>query len=141
MSYAAMVNVKLETLTCSSCAIAFSVPEEWLTNRRSDGKQFFCPNGHSLSYHETEAARLKKELEAERRRLEFARNEARAQREESDRLFRRLSAAKGQMTKLRNRIGNGVCPCCNRSFANLQRHMVTKHPKFKITVSTEEGQS
>jgi hypothetical protein len=23
-----------------------------------------------------------------------------------------------------------VCPCCNRSFQNLRRHMATKHPEF-----------
>jgi hypothetical protein len=28
------------------------------------------------------------------------------------------------------RIGNGVCPCCNRSFTNLRRHMTTKHPEY-----------
>jgi hypothetical protein len=23
-----------------------------------------------------------------------------------------------------------VCPCCNRTFSNLQRHMAHKHPQF-----------
>ena len=28
------------------------------------------------------------------------------------------------------RVHNGVCPCCNRSFQNLQKHMKTKHPEI-----------
>jgi hypothetical protein len=29
--------------------------------------------------------------------------------------------------KLRERIQNGVCPECHRSFDNLRKHMVHKH--------------
>ena len=43
---------------------------------------------------------------------------------------RKLSASKGQMTKLKNRVKNGVCPCCNRTFVNLLRHMKSKHPEY-----------
>lgn len=45
--------------------------------------------------------------------------------------LRQLSAARGQVTRIKNRVGNGVCPCCNRSFGNLHRHMQTKHPGWK----------
>lgn len=37
---------------------------------------------------------------------------------------------KGVVTRTRNRIANGVCPCCDRSFTNLQRHMASKHPDY-----------
>jgi hypothetical protein len=50
------------------------------------------------------------------------------------RLDKELVAQRGQTTKARNqleRVGNGVCPCCTRSFTNLRRHMATKHPGFK----------
>jgi DNA repair exonuclease SbcCD ATPase subunit len=92
-----------------------------------------------MSIKETEAARLKKELEAERKRLEFARNAERVQREEAERLGHQLIAARGQMTKLRNRVGKGVCPCCNRSFENLKRHMVSKHPDYAAGELPAEG--
>lgn len=26
--------------------------------------------------------------------------------------------------------GHGVCPCCNRTFSDLQRHMASKHKGF-----------
>lgn len=31
---------------------------------------------------------------------------------------------------LRNRAAAGVCPCCNRTFEQLGRHMTTKHPEY-----------
>lgn len=40
------------------------------------------------------------------------------------------AATKGQLTKTKKRIANGVCPCCNRSFANLERHMAGQHPDY-----------
>lgn len=40
------------------------------------------------------------------------------------------TAAVGQVTKLKNRVGHGVCPCCNRSFGNLARHIESEHPTF-----------
>lgn len=39
-------------------------------------------------------------------------------------------AQKGQNTRLKKRIAAGVCPCCNRSFANLREHMAGQHPDF-----------
>lgn len=127
---AVQFTVQMTTVCCSECCMTFAVPFRFDTDRRTDGKTFYCPLGHAQHYGVTEVARLQKELEAERRRLEFAKNEARIQREEAERINRRLIAAKGQMTKLRKRVGRGVCPCCNRTFANVQRHMTTKHPDF-----------
>ena len=34
-----------------------------------------------------------------------------------------------KIEKQLKRIHKGVCPCCNRSFTNLKRHMETKHPE------------
>ena len=31
---------------------------------------------------------------------------------------------------LQYRVGHGVCPCCNRTFGDLYRHMSTKHPGY-----------
>ncbi len=29
-----------------------------------------------------------------------------------------------------NRLKKGVCPCCNRSFSNLHKHLTKEHPKY-----------
>lgn len=46
---------------------------------------------------------------------------------------RQVAARKGQITKMRNRIANGVCPVpgCKRSgFDNVASHIATVHPNF-----------
>jgi hypothetical protein len=41
-----------------------------------------------------------------------------------------VRAARGQLTKFKKRVGRGVCPCCNRHFKDLARHMESKHPEL-----------
>jgi hypothetical protein len=44
------------------------------------------------------------------------------------------AATKGHVTRKKRqleRVASGVCPCCNRSFVNLRRHMKTQHPEFE----------
>lgn len=60
-----------------------------------------------------------------------ARKNLQQQREKTRHKTRQLSAQKGVTTRIKNRIGNGVCPCCNRTFANLARHMKGQHPDYK----------
>ncbi len=37
--------------------------------------------------------------------------------------------------KMRTRVMNGVCPCCNRTFQNLMAHMKTEHPEAREPVT------
>ena len=84
-----------------------------------------------MSYTESEKDRLSKKLKSVEEDLR--RTESRLASEKAQRKFaeHRVRAEKGAKTKLKNRIANGVCPCCTRSFQNLQRHIETKHPEFK----------
>lgn len=123
------------------CGITFAVPQNFHDAKYKSGGTFFCPNGHSLGWSQSEADRVRsqmgeqlgktqKELENARQRLEFARHDAEASRQQRDVAERRLSAAKGQITRIKRRGSNGVCPCCRRSFVALARHMKTKHPDY-----------
>lgn len=124
-------EITFETVTCCECGFQFAVPADVHQQWRRTGESFHCPKGqHSLRYGVSENDRLRSELEAERRRKEAAlsrENEERARREATE---RKLSAARGQNTKLRKRAAGGACPCCNRTFVQLARHMATKHPDF-----------
>lgn len=31
---------------------------------------------------------------------------------------------------IKKRVQGGACPCCNRHFVQLERHMATKHPEI-----------
>lgn len=115
-------EITLTDIRCCVCDLTFAVPDYWHDNRRQDGQGFSCPNGHSLSFKDSENARLKRDLERARARETHLRDQR-------DAAERSASAHKGQATKLRKRVANGVCPDCNRSFQNVARHMASKHPE------------
>lgn len=118
----------LKPVNCPRCGVLFGLEKGHQDVLWRKGTDFYCPNGHAQGYYQnTDAkklARTEQLLAAERARHD----QTRADR---DAAKRRASAARGQVTKIRNRVGNGVCPCCNRSFENLRRHMATKHPEWK----------
>ena len=35
-----------------------------------------------------------------------------------------------ELHSVKARVAHGVCPCCNRTFKQLARHMKTKHPDY-----------
>lgn len=111
-------------MECGECGIAFCVPGSWQRERSSTGTSWSCPNGHRRVYRQTEVDKLKGELAA--KEAELAR-----ERERLERAQRQVTAARGQVTRIKNRVSNGVCPCCSRTFQNLTRHMSTKHPGWK----------
>lgn len=112
-------------LECGECGIAFTVPAAFVALRKADHGTWYCPLGHARHWPagKSETDRLREQLETERNSAAFWRaQEAEARRREA--------AAKGQVTKLKNRAKAGACPCCNRTFVQLARHMKTKHPDF-----------
>lgn len=126
-----LAEQRLSLVTCAECGVEFAIPTPWEKSLRESHARFYCPAGHPLSYGgETEAERLKKEADALRKRLEFQRNETEAQRRRVETQKRRAAAARGQTTRIRNRIAKGQCPCCGRGFADLAAHMSTKHPDY-----------
>jgi hypothetical protein len=122
------VSTKLEyvgqlvVLTCWSCSIHYGVPKDFRQRRREDGNTFYCPNGHGAVFSETELQRV-------RRELDYARDAAALERSMHDQTLGTLRATRGVVTKLRKRVTAGSCPFgCHRHFANLERHVATKHP-------------
>jgi hypothetical protein len=112
--------------TCCECGVTFAFTAGYYNDRREDGKSFCCPNGHKQYYTNSEAQKLKNALANAKRQEETA-NWWREQAEEKG---RSLSATRGQITKIKNRIAKGICPCCNQSFDNLHDHMTTQHPEY-----------
>lgn len=98
---------------CPSCDCEFALTNRMEKNRRADGASFYCPNGHSMSFSgENEAVRR------ERDRLK----------QEVARLEQEVESAKASAQRAHRRVAAGVCPCCNRTFQNVARHMKTQHP-------------
>lgn len=124
MGYAIPASVTLDTETCISCGTTFAIETGLLRQRRRDHQFFYCPNGHSQCYPGKSDIELARE-EATRERT------ARVQAEAAARIAREdAERARTREARLKKRVANGVCPCCQRSFTNLRRHITMKHPNF-----------
>lgn len=126
-------TITLKLIECANCGMPFGVTESFQNRRRDDHKGFMCPNGHSNVYNgKTEAEKLREQLERSANReksLSLVIDRQRDTIQSKDHVIRATRAAK---TRLKNRIAAGVCPCCNRTFQDLARHMQGKHPEFKL---------
>ena len=127
MGYALRATVELITHTCNGCGMSFAAPNFLLRQFDEEGAFMRCPNVNcpwpSFSRQTTENQRLQKQIEEANRSQRYWKNEHELEK-------RSHSATKGKLTKTKNRLANGVCPCCNRSFTNLKRHMESKHPEY-----------
>jgi protein-arginine kinase activator protein McsA len=121
----------LIVMTCPACGVTYAMPTSLQENAYARGERkitWFCPNGHELGYNgpsEEEKARKKAEADARWYEERF-----RAERDLHAHTSRQLAAQKAATTRAKKRHAAGVCPCCNRTFQQLQRHMASKHPDY-----------
>lgn len=113
---------------CASCGVVFGMSAELEARRREDRGTFYCPNGHRMSFQgPTQAER---EAKAARERADRLAVSFRAEQDQRHAAEREAAEAKASEVRLRWRVGNGVCPCCSRTFQALAAHVATKHPEF-----------
>ncbi len=124
-------NEWFEIEHCYSCGIAFALTADFQRRRRNDHATFYCPAGHGQHYAgQTEVQKLKQQLDQQERQLgQQARKLESAEQRAATAQRERDTIAKAHR-KMRKRVANGVCPCCNRSFENLRQHMQSQHPDF-----------
>lgn len=132
--------VGTETLVVVKCwcgtrhAVPKSLRKEQL-RRHDEGESpmsVYCPLGHSHVPSGTPKHELiEQQLQRERARHDQTRAELRT-------TEARRRATKAAHTRTKRRVGNGVCPCCNRTFQNLQRHMESQHPEYADSEATHE---
>jgi len=128
------VEKAIDIIQCAGCGIDFGIGQDFERRRREDHGTFYCPNGHSNVYdHETEAENLRFQNERLRAQAKTARENEQFHRERAAHERRSAAAVRGHLTRLRNRISNGVCPCCQRSFENVRNHIKGQHPAFAET--------
>ena len=118
------------TVTTCWCGMAHAIPTTLydFVHRKHDQENeehfVYCPLGHKW----TPAGKSKLDIERERvaRQQELLDNERAARRAAED----QLTAATRENKRVAQRVANGVCPCCKRSFVQLAKHMANKHPEF-----------
>lgn len=118
------------TITECWCGIQHAVPTtlyKHMERQHANGERqggIYCPLGHSWTFSGKGAAQIERER---RERMEATLTHTRDQLEAERRSH---AATKGKLTKTAKRVAGGVCPCCNRSFVQLGRHMAIKHPDY-----------
>lgn len=113
-------------IECCKCGVGFWVTAQFDQQRLKDKQSFYCPNGHGQSYTESEADRLRRQLEQTKREL----TEAESARQFAEiRLANEQARAKKDMKRVMRRANSGTCQHCHRTFSNVARHMETKHPE------------
>jgi hypothetical protein len=118
---------------CCTCGVAFAMTANFQQGRLSSKGNFYCPAGHVQHYtgmsDKDRAQRLAGQLDMERTRRQQAEKEA-------DYATRSRKAVSTRLRKVKQRVGNGVCPCCNRTFKQLAAHMSAQHPTYADEVQS-----
>lgn len=130
---ATLITVQLTHIDCWNCHAIYAIDEAARLRYKSKGETWTCPYcAQSTGYGDSDAVR-------ERRLREQAEKSAQFWRERSERAAReRVSAehsartVRGHMTRLKRRVAAGVCPCCQRTFQDLHRHMKGQHPEYAV---------
>lgn len=122
-------TIELVELQCGNCGVYHAIPKAMHDTCVEEGGFWHCPNGHSRGYREGRREREAVRLERDRLKQQLAERD-----DKIATLKKSAAAVRGEYTKIKNRVAAGVCPCCNRSFENLYRHMKTKHPEFTAEV-------
>lgn len=125
-----VVRLELVHEECCNCGVSFGLTADYFRRKKDNGGTFHCPNGHPQHYTTSTVQELQAKLDAAETRAQAIAASRDLARMEADHERRRAAAQKGHRTRLRNRIAAGVCPCCNRTFANVHRHIASQHPGF-----------
>lgn len=129
-----LTQLNFNVIECGKCGVQFGISSNLHRTLTETRQGFYCPNGHSRYYPEdTEKNKLKREVKHLKNRVIVAGEQMEAAERDARTSEKRAAAHKGQVTKIKKRIKHGVCPCCNRTFKNLARHMSTKHKDYVDT--------
>lgn len=127
------------------CGIQHAVPRSLVDTQiaekdRGREMSIYCPLGHGwVRSGKTEAQKMKEEVERRDRLIAQERashDQTRAALRETERRRRAEKAAK---TKLKKRVVKGMCPCCDRFFSNVHRHISHMHPEYVVEAAVESA--
>ena len=122
------LSIEYVTVYCGppdtgGCNLQFAMTRNFYDYTKRTGEGWWCPAGHERVWADDTVEEQLQRAEARNQHLE-------------DQL--RASVQEAENTRIallrdRQRFANGVCPCCQRSFDNVRRHMQAKHPDYDIT--------
>ena len=112
-------------IECGGCGVMHTVPQTKYDSCYREGGFWHCPNGCSRGWQHG----------ADKQKIDNLRRERDRLKQDTARLHDEIAAEKQRVAdaerkaaQVKRRALAGVCPCCNRTFTNMQRHMKSKHP-------------
>lgn len=118
-------QITLAVINCGECGGTYAINERYRRQKEELSGTWTCPYCRcGWGYCEGKIAKLQKELSA-------AKCETLRQQQLRESAERERAIAQAEIARQKKRSSAGVCSCCNRSFANLRRHMATKHGTTK----------
>lgn len=121
----------IEICCHENCNMKWAMPSSFVTDRKEDHKLFYCPRGHSQYYAgKSDKEKLQDEIDKLNQRNLNLYQTISEKNHRIEQLGYSIRSQKAAKTKILNRVKNGICPCCNRTFQNLQNHFKTKHPEL-----------
>lgn len=118
----------LEDIDCFHCHAIFGMTDVAVKRYQNNHKTFYCPYCQGAQSYNQESLLEKERKESQRLRHNLERSQCETtsakQKARSAEYARR--AEKGAKTRLKK----GLCPCCRRTFLQLQRHMENQHPEY-----------
>ncbi len=133
MSITQIICVTLVQVDCISCKAIFGMTKTADDNYQNNHKSFNCPYCDNSMFYPGKSD-IEREREKTQRALsQLEQQEALTKYQKKRALSYQYQARaeKGAKTRLKNRVKNGICPCCNRTFQNLARHINGQHPEYK----------
>jgi len=112
---------------CGTCGVKHAIPVARYDTCLEEGGYWHCPNGHTWGFRKGREENQRIERERDRLKQENARLI-----EEAEKAERAKERAKSDLRRHQKRSAAGLCPCCNRTFSNMARHMKTEHPDYNI---------
>lgn len=116
---------------CWKCKTQYAMEQslDIAARARAGVLEFYCPNGHAGVFKSDNQIADEEKTRLERDRLK----QKVAELEDEKRLLgNRATRAKKEVARIKKRALAGVCPCCNRTFANVARHMASKHKDERV---------
>lgn len=109
---------------CRTCGSWNVVPKTVLDAQYRLGGFHSCHMGHQWGW---KAGAEQEEINVLRRERDRLKQNAAYLNDRIAEEQKRATEAEKKYQRARRRAVAGVCPCCNRTFVNVQRHMATKH--------------
>jgi len=113
-----------------SCGAIYGISEDRYNYCLDTGTHWYCPNGCRRVFKKPRNSELKEQIEKLERRNNLKDEVIASKNNQIAQLNYSVRAQKAAKTKILNRVKNGVCPCCNRQFKDLQNHFKSKHPEL-----------